>query len=139
MDYGVDAQDSVDFASSASESDRESESVSESELSIDVSELEQDIESALTEEVQESDAELIADEMQSALDHISELGRAHQKQFVDSLCDSFVELNGQELSVTELYEIFGGIKQGFAEEADEEDADESSSDDEEAELSESKA
>jgi len=138
MDYGVDAQDSVDFASSASESDRESESVSESELSIDVSELEQDIESALNEETQESDAEQQS-EMQSALDHISELGRAHQKQFVDALCDSFVELNGQEPSVSELYEIFGGIKQGFAEEADEEDADESSSDDEEAELSESKA
>ena len=53
--------------------------------------LDQDVKNALNEQMQEADEAQLADEMQSALEHVHELGRAHRERFVDAICDSYVE------------------------------------------------
>jgi len=58
-------------------------------------------------------------EFESALDSVRTLGGWHQESFVNRICDDFVDLNGAEPTISELHGLIGGIKQGFAEEANE--------------------
>jgi len=68
----------------------------------------------------------IAEEMDSALEHVRELGRAHGQQLADHLSDIYCQHNGEEPNVDELSEMFSDIVDAFAEEAadtDNEDGD----------------
>merc|ERR1711971_704878 len=71
------------------------------------------------EVIQELNEELLADEMNFALEHVQNLAIAHQSEFVNQICDIFAAENGEEATAAELYSIFGAIKQGFADEANE--------------------
>merc|ERR1719443_1064897 len=78
------------------------------------------------EAVQELNEELLASEMDFALEHVQNLASLHQSEFVNEICDIFAAENGKEASTAELYEMIGAIKQAFADEAAEE-AEESAS------------
>merc|ERR1719385_505335 len=54
--------------------------------------------------------ECVADELELALDHIRELGAEHQSDFVNSICDTFATLNGEEPSAEDLREMLAGIE-----------------------------
>merc|ERR1719491_2859525 len=69
------------------------------------------------EVIQELNEELLADEMNFALEHVQNLASLHQNEFVNQICDIFAAENGEEATAAELYSIFGAIKHGFADEA----------------------
>merc|ERR1719491_1286684 len=71
------------------------------------------------EVIQELNEELLADEMNFALEHVQNLASLHQNEFVNQICDIFAAENGEEATAAELYSIFGAIKHGFADEATE--------------------
>ena len=64
--------------------------------------------------------ELLANEMDFALDHAQKLASLRQSDLVSRICDIFAEENGQEASAADLCDIFEAIKQDFADEAAEE-------------------
>merc|ERR1712154_298196 len=66
-----------------------------------------------------------------ALQNVRKLGSYHQEEFVNSLCDTFEYLNGEEPTINDLAAIFGRIKEQFAEEAIEDDLECDLSDDDE--------
>jgi len=69
------------------------------------------------EEEEEVDPELFAKELSSALDHIKKLGKSHQAELVEKISNTVTELNGGPPSQEQISNIFGGIKQQFADEA----------------------
>merc|ERR1719491_1199939 len=71
------------------------------------------------EVIQELNEELLADEMNFALEHVQNLASLHQNEFVNQICDIFATENGEEATAAELFSIFGAIKHGFADEATE--------------------
>merc|ERR1712087_377482 len=78
-------------------------------------------ESASVESETES-AEEICEEMDAALEHVRDLGSVHQREFVDAICDVYADEQGAEPSTEILLGLFDGIKQLFAEEAEEEES-----------------
>merc|ERR1719378_1186938 len=82
------------------------------------------------EEEEEMDESAFNKEMAEALDAVRELAQMHQPEFVDKICDLYEELNDEEPTTAELYNLFEGIKNQFAEEAVEMDSSVSVSDDE---------
>merc|ERR1719403_638407 len=82
------------------------------------------------EEEEDIDEYELDKEMAEALEAVRELALQHQPSFVDKICDLFEELNDEEPSTAELYNLFEGIKNQFAEEAVEMDSSVSVSDDE---------
>jgi len=84
----------------------------------------------------ESENELFLNEMDLALQHVRKLAAKQQEEFVNTVCEIFGDSNGFEPSLPELYAIFDGVKEKFADEARGdflEDLDEDSFDDEESE------
>ena len=75
------------------------------------------------EEEQELDEELFSKEMELALDNVRRLGKLHQEELIDSICDDFYDLNGIEASIADLSSIFTRIKCVLAEEAIEDEED----------------
>merc|ERR1712228_762270 len=96
------------------------EEVSDKIQSISVTE--QETESAETVEFDEAE---LAKEMELALDTVRALGKAHQEELIDSICDNFYDLNGIEASTQDIASVFARIKSVFAEEADDDVEDES--------------
>ncbi len=47
-------------------------------------------------------------------------GKYHQEIFANEICDTFLNLNGREATIKELTNIFGNIKNNFADETREE-------------------
>merc|ERR1719334_1353296 len=82
------------------------------------------------EEEEEMDESQFNKEMAEALEAVRELAQMHQPEFVDKICDLYEELNEEEPTTAELYNLFEGIKNQFAEEAVEMDSSVSVSDDE---------
>merc|ERR1712013_560676 len=64
----------------------------------------------------DSDSEL-AQEMNSALEHVCELGRIDGEQLAERIIDIYSENNGEEPNVEELSEMFSNIVDTFADEA----------------------
>jgi hypothetical protein len=64
--------------------------------------------------------EQMSQEIKEAFDHIRELGKYHQQQIVDNVCETFHEINGREPELDELKSVFGRIKEKFIQEAQEE-------------------
>jgi hypothetical protein len=83
--------------------------IEESELS--VSEL---------SEYDSCDERVLEDTYLEAIENIRELGEYHQEIFANEICDTFLNVNGREATVLELRNIFGKIRQNFADEAREE-------------------
>merc|ERR1711997_640827 len=52
-----------------------------------------------------------------ALDNVRKLGKQHQEEFVNKICEIYAENNDQEPTPNDLSEIFGEIKADFADEA----------------------
>ena len=82
----------------------------------------------------EEDSEAVAfiedqNEYEAALHSVRRLGGSHQEAMVNTICDVYAELNGEEPTTAQLYGIFGKIKQQFAEEAEEEEEDGDESED----------
>lgn len=88
---------------------------------------------AETQYMAEVNPSFYSQEMDDALEHVRELALYHQEKFVNSLCDTFVQMNGSEPSVNDLVAVFGRIQSTFAQEAIEEELeqDETSDSDEE--------
>merc|ERR1711951_279038 len=59
--------------------------------------------------------------MTEAVEIASALGSLHQQQFVNEICDLYVEENGEEPSLNKLYAIFGDVEDALAESEEEED------------------
>merc|ERR1719499_1698790 len=78
-----------------------------------------DSEDEETEEVE--DLEMA---MTSVVEMASALGSLHQQQFVNEICDLYVEENGEEPSLNKLYAIFGDVEDALAESEEEEDEEE---------------
>merc|ERR1712241_1234522 len=87
-----------------------------------------DVEDALAESEEEEDeeedgevdAETFAEEWESAMDHVEALAKEDQMEMVNTICDIYCQLSGEEPSTPELYELFANIKASFAKEATEE-------------------
>jgi len=106
---------------------------SEYEESDDQEETQENKEEFLDEEA----AEVFQSELESALAHVQELGRKQQEAFYESVVQIFAESNGYEPSLNEVYEIFDGIKEDFADEAREQflsDLDEESEEESDEEI-----
>eukprot|EP01084_Bolivina_argentea_P276436 471678_1 len=73
-----------------------------------------------TEPVADVDPELFAKEMQEALGVVRNLGKEHQKELVDKICNTYSELNGSEPTQEQLKDIFGRIQEDLADEAKDE-------------------
>merc|ERR1712217_608945 len=86
-----------------------------------------DVEDALAESEEEEDseddgdidAETFEEEWSSAMDHIQSLAKSDQSAMVNTICDLYCEISGEEPSTPELYELFAEIKASFAKEATE--------------------
>jgi len=81
-----------------------------------------DVEEALAEseeEEEEVDEDSFAAEWNSAMSHVEALAKSNQMEMVNTICDIYCELNGEEPSTPELYELFADIKASFSEEATE--------------------
>merc|ERR1711951_281276 len=86
-----------------------------------------DVEDALAESEEEEDeeddgeidAETFAEEWESAMYHIEAVAKSDQSKMVNTICDLYCEISGEEPSTPELYELFADIKACFAEEATE--------------------
>merc|ERR1711973_686251 len=76
-----------------------------------------DVEDALAESEEEDDEEAFAEEWESAMDHIEAVAKSDQSKMVNTICDLYCEISGEEPSTPELYELFADIKACFAEEA----------------------
>jgi len=108
------AEESVSACDDESEDESDAESDAESEASVSVSVPESEADSC------DFDEELFDEEMEVALKHVRDLGAIHQNTFVNTICELYVEDFGAEPSTQRLYDLFRGIQQLFAEEADEE-------------------
>merc|ERR1712113_1134535 len=53
-------------------------------------------------------------------DHVEALAKEDQMEMVNTICDIYCQLSGEEPSTPELYELFANIKASFAKEATEE-------------------
>merc|ERR1712212_1381647 len=125
-----DAEDSMAFASSASESATHSEYESESADSISSQ--------SASASASESEAESVSEEVVSDnLERESvDLGDTAQESLVNRICELYAEENGEEATTSDLRDIFTEVKRMFAEEAEQEqydDTDENESEDEEQE------
>merc|ERR1712228_1074134 len=69
------------------------------------------------EEEEDVDVEDFEKEMNLALDNVKNLALKHQEEIVNKFSATFVEYNGVEPTVNNLRNIFGRIKQKFADEA----------------------
>jgi len=81
---------------------------------------EEEVDSELTESEDEED---VAIDLLEAVEAAKALGAAHKEEMVHRICDQFVEENGEEPSLNELYSIFGLIQECFAEEEVQDEAD----------------
>merc|ERR1712130_288505 len=81
---------------------------------------EEEVDSELSES---EDEEEVAIDLLEAVEAARELGAAHKEEMVHRICDQFVEENGEEPSLNELYAIFGLIQECFAEEEVQDEAD----------------
>lgn len=86
-------------------------------FSMDEPEMEDPVDPNQEEEEEEVDPELFAKELTSALDHIKKLGKSHQAELVEKISNTVTEMNGGPPSQEQITNIFGGIKQQFADEA----------------------
>merc|ERR1719168_405740 len=84
------------------------------------SEVDSEIESEAEADSGDFDEEAFDEEMAVALKHVRDLGAIHQNTFVNTICELYIEDFGAEPSTARLYDLFRGIQQLFAEEADEE-------------------
>merc|ERR1712212_67625 len=129
FDYAVDAEDSMAFASSASESATDSEYESESADLISSP--------SASASASESEAESVSEEVSDNLERESvDLGETAQESLVNRICELYAEENGEEATTSDLHDIFTEVKRMFAEEAEQEqydDTDENESEDEEQE------
>ena len=66
-------------------------------------------------------------QLEDALDHIKELGKAHGEAFAERICSTFYEVNGEGPTLEALTSLYGRIKTDFANEAEEELEDEEES------------
>merc|ERR1719189_762361 len=81
---------------------------------------EEEVDSELSESEDEED---VAIDLMEAVEAAKALGAAHREEMVHRICDQFVEENGEEPSLNELYSIFGLIQECFAEEEVQDEAD----------------
>merc|ERR1712087_634740 len=129
FDYAVDAEDSMAFASSASESATESEYECESADLISSA--------SASASASESEAESVSEEVSHNLERESvDLGDTAQESLVNRICELYAEENGEEATTNDVRDIFAQVKRMFAEEAEQEqyhETDEDESEDEEQE------
>merc|ERR1719242_22812 len=76
-----------------------------------------------SEQTESEDEEDVAIDLMEAVEAAKALGAAHREEMVHRICDQFVEENGEEPSLNELYSIFGLIQECFAEEEVQDEAD----------------
>merc|ERR1712154_711164 len=85
------------------------------------SDIEESAESENDEEVEESEdsekEEEFRSEYEAAIQNVKKLGTLHQEQLFEAVVEIFASSNGYEPSLNEVYEIFDGIKEDFADEA----------------------
>merc|ERR1719277_2963711 len=74
---------------------------------------------------QEFDEEAYSAEMEEALANVRKLGKVHQEELIDAICDNFYDLNGIEATAQDISSIFARMKLVFAEEAIDDEVDES--------------
>merc|ERR1719499_2609840 len=75
-----------------------------------------------SEDEETEDVEDLEMAMTSVVEMASALGSLHQQQFVNEICDLYVEENGEEPSLNKLYAIFGDVEDALAESEEEEDS-----------------
>merc|ERR1712019_28025 len=100
---------------------------SKKSLSVQVQSTKEEVEAE-----QEFDEESFSKEMDLALDNVRQLGKAHQQELVDSICDTFYDLNGIEASFQDISSILARLSAVFAEEAAEDDDADSDYDEQDA-------
>merc|ERR1712228_1122208 len=96
--------------------DGEDQEQQQNNIDIDDEEEENDIDFQ-NEEEEDVDVEDFEKEMNLALDNVKNLALKHQEEIVNKFSATFVEYNGVEPTVNNLRNIFGRIKQKFADEA----------------------
>merc|ERR1719499_2964785 len=77
-----------------------------------------------SEDEETEDVEDLEMAMTSVVEMASALGSLHQQQFVNEICDLYVEENGEEPSLNKLYAIFGDVEDALAESEEEDDEEE---------------
>merc|ERR1719499_536159 len=75
-----------------------------------------------SEDEETEDVEDLEMAMTSVVEMASALGSLHQQQFVNEICDLYVEENGEEPSLNKLYAIFGDVEDALAESEEEDDS-----------------
>merc|ERR1711923_173519 len=75
-----------------------------------------------SEDKETEDVEDLEMAMTSVVEIASALGSLHQQQFVNEICDLYVEENGEEPSLNKLYAIFGDVEDALAESEEEDDS-----------------
>merc|ERR1719295_74031 len=74
-----------------------------------------------SEDEETEDVEDLEMAMTEVVEIASALGSLHQQQFVNEICDLYVEENGEEPSLNKLFAIFGDVEDALAESEEEED------------------